>query len=158
MKDGAHDQIGYRIAVSAIGIALIVAIAGLCVIVAVGKGTEVPTELWSTVSALGGGLLGLLAPSPTSTATKPEKPNESKVSHSPLGLGEAMKTNRSVVILLIVFTVAILVGAINDSSQFQALAAASGAALIGLLAPSPTAKTVADLTDSDHSSAMRPPK
>lgn len=136
MQNDAHDQIGYRIAVAAIGIALIVALAGLCVIVAVGKGAEIPKELWSAVSALGGGLLGLLAPSPTSTVTKNEKGEPS----SSQGLGEAMSMNRSVVILFIVFGAAVVFGAINDSTQFQALAAASGAALIGLLAPSPTAK------------------
>lgn len=48
--------------------------------------------------------------------------------------------NRSVVTLLVIFGFAVVVGAISDSTQFQALAAASGAALIGLLAPSPTAK------------------
>jgi hypothetical protein len=146
VKDQAHDQIGYRIAVAAIGIALIVALAGLCVIVAVGEGTEVPKELWTTVSALGGGLLGLLAPSPTSTTVKSEGQGqegvdegakEEKGAAAQLSLREAAQRNRSVVILLIVFGVAVLLGAVSDSTQFQALAAASGAALIGLLAPSP---------------------
>jgi hypothetical protein len=137
MQDQAHDQIGYRIAVATIGIALIVALAGLCVIVAVGEGTEIPKELWTTVGALGGGLLGLLAPSPTSKAAESEK--ESRVAPPP-GLREAASRNRSVVILLIVFGFAVAMGAVSDSTQFQALAAASGAALIGLLAPSPAAK------------------
>jgi hypothetical protein len=143
MQNQAHDQIGYRIAVATIGIALIVALAGLCVIVAVGEGTEIPKELWTTVSALGGGLLGLLAPSPTSTATaakgEQEKPKEGPVAPFP-GLREAASMNLSVVILLIVFGIAVAVGGATDSTQFQALAAASGAALIGLLAPSPAAK------------------
>lgn len=138
MQNQAHDQIGYRIAVATIGIALIVVLAGLCVVVAVGEGTEIPKELWTTVSALGGGLLGLLAPSPTSTASKSEKDKESHVASS-LGLREAARMNRSVVILLFIFGFAVVVGAFSDSTQFQALAAGSGAALIGLLAPSPTA-------------------
>lgn len=133
MKEKAHDQIGYRIAVATIGIALIVVLAGLCVIVAVGQGGEIPQELWTTVSALGGGLLGLLAPSPTSSV--PAKGEGEGVSQ--MGLGEAAARNRSVVILLFVFGLAVLIAAFNDSTQFQALAAASGAALIGLLAPSP---------------------
>lgn len=135
MQNQAHDQIGYRIAVATIGIALIVALAGLCVIVAVGEGTEIPKELWATVSALGGGLLGLLAPSPT--APKSEK--EDRAAPSPT-LREAASMNRSVVILLVIFGLAVVLGALSDSTQFQALAAASGAALIGLLAPSPTGK------------------
>ncbi|MDX6635330.1 MAG: hypothetical protein QOF06_1533 [Solirubrobacterales bacterium] len=46
----------------------------------------------------------------------------------------------TIVILLVVFGIAVAVGGATDSTQFQALAAASGAALIGLLAPSPAAK------------------
>lgn len=138
MQDQAHDQIGYRIAVATIGIALIVALAGLCVIVAVGQGTEIPKELWTTVGALGGGLLGLLAPSPTATA--PKVGEEKAAPEAPSPLLEAARMNRSVVILLTIFGLAVVVGAISDSTQFQALAGASGAALIGLLAPSPTAK------------------
>lgn len=140
MQDQAHDQIGYRIAVATIGIALIVALVGLCVIVAVGQGTEIPKELWTTVGALGGGLLGLLAPSPTATATAPKVGEEKAAPEAPSPLLEAARMNRSVVILLTIFGLAVVVGAISDSTQFQALAGASGAALIGLLAPSPTAK------------------
>jgi hypothetical protein len=147
MKNETHDQIAYRIAVAAIGAALIVALAGLCVIVAIGEGDEIPKELWSTVSALGGGLLGLLAPAPTPSAAKDEKKDEDKgkeggekpVTPRP-ALLEAARMNRSVVILLAVFVFSILVAMIGDSTQFQALAAASGAALIGLLAPSPAAE------------------
>lgn len=140
MKEKAHDQIGYRIAVATIGIALIVVLAGLCVIVAVGEGGGIPQEMWTTVSALGGGLLGLLAPSPTSSAPANEKGQGEGGDVAQLQLGEAAARNRSVVILLIVFGLAVVIGAFSDSTQFQALAAASGAALIGLLAPSPTAE------------------
>jgi hypothetical protein len=83
--------------------------------------------------------LGLLAPSPTSTAPTSEKDKEGPVV-APPRLLEAARMNRSVVILLGVFAFAVLVGALSDSTQFQALAGASGAALIGLLAPSPTAE------------------
>lgn len=148
MASEMRDQVGYRIAVATIGIALIVALAGLCVIVAVGQGAEIPKELWSTVSALGGGLLGLLAPSPTSSSAKGKgAQNQGGVDHKGVqdqggtsgerSLWKDVKSNLSVVILLLVFASAVLAGALSGSAQYQALAAASGAALIGLLAPSP---------------------
>lgn len=136
MASEMRDQIGYRIAVATIGGALIVALAGLCVIVAVGQGTEIPRELWSTVSALGGGLLGLLAPSPTSSSAK-EGAQAPGAAPEKRTLRKDIGNNRSVVILLLVFASAVLAGVLNGSTQYQALAAASGAALIGLLAPSP---------------------
>lgn len=139
LKD-PHDTGAYRIAVGAVGFALVVVLAGLCVIVAVGKGAEIPKELWTITSALGGGLLGLLAPSPTPSSA-------GKTAHGenvPEKLTRPMKilvkdawANLSVVILLLVFVAAVAVGAGNDSAQLQALAGASGGALIGLLAPTP---------------------
>jgi hypothetical protein len=135
-----RDKGAYRIAVGAIGCALIVVLAGLCVIVAVGvKDADIPKELWAIASALVGGLLGLLAPSPApSAATKEE------VKQMPKGpkrvwtiLIKDIGANRSVVILLFIFVLAAGSGAASDSTQLQALAAASGAALIGLLAPGP---------------------
>jgi hypothetical protein len=129
---------GYRIAVGAIGVALIVVLIGICVIVAVGEGKEIPVELWTITSALGGGLLGLLAPSPTPTSAPTVAPVEGFWSGLGRGLtvfGKDLWENRSVVILLIIFAASVTLGATKDSSQFQALAAASGGALIGLLAP-----------------------
>ncbi|MDX6601765.1 MAG: hypothetical protein QOF13_967 [Solirubrobacterales bacterium] len=135
-----RDKGAYRIAVGAIGCALIVVLAGLCVIVAVGiKDTEIPKELWTIASALGGGLLGLLAPSPAPSAAK-----EDKVKEIPGGLKRTwtilvkdIGANRSVAILLFIFAFAVGFGVATDSTQLQALAGASGAALIGLLAPGP---------------------
>jgi hypothetical protein len=135
-----RDTGAYRIAVGAVGFALIVVLAGLCVIVAVGKGTEIPKELWTITSALGGGLLGLLAPSPTpsSAATTDQGKSVPEKLTRPLKiLAKDVWANLSVVILLLVFGVAVVFGAANDSAQLQALAGASGGALIGLLAPPP---------------------
>lgn len=134
------DNGAFRIAVCAVGVALVVVLAGLCVIVAVGRGDEVPKELWTITSALGGGLLGLLAPSPTPSAAAktdqaPTVPK--KVTRSLKIFAKDVWANRSVVILLAVFAVSVALGAVNESGQFQALAAASGGALIGLLAPTP---------------------
>ena len=135
-----RDKGAYRIAVGAIGCALIVVLAGLCVIVALGdKETEIPKELWTIASALGGGLLGLLAPSPAPSAA-----NKDEVKQMPEGLKRSRTilakdiwANRSVVILLVIFVAAVGFGVASDSTQLQALAGASGAALIGLLAPGP---------------------
>jgi hypothetical protein len=135
-----RDKGAYRIAVGAIGLALVVILAGLCVIVAVGKGDEIPKELWTITSSLGGGLLGLLAPPPTPSSATTEKPAEGvkkKLSRSFTILTKDVWANRSVVILLLIFGVAVGAGAAQDSTQLQALAGASGAALIGLLAPAP---------------------
>lgn len=141
MLSDPRDTSAYRIAVGAVGFALVVVLAGLCVIVAVGKGTEIPKELWTITSALGGGLLGLLAPSPTpsSAATTDQgKSVPEKLTRSLKILAKDVWANRSVVILLAVFGVAVGVGAADDSTQLQALAGASGGALIGLLAPTPS--------------------
>lgn len=136
-----RDKGAYRIAVGAIGCALIVVLIGLCVIVAVGvEGKDIPDQLWTITSALGGGLLGLLAPSPTPSAAKTKEPVEGfskKLARSRTILAKDLWANRSVVILLAIFVAAVWSGVAEDSVQLQALAAASGAALIGLLAPPP---------------------
>jgi hypothetical protein len=141
MSNEPQETGAYRIAVAAVGFALIVVLAGLCVIVAVGKGTEIPKELWTITSALGGGLLGLLAPSPTPTsaaAVDQAKSIPEKMTRPLKVLAKKSGANLSVVILLVVFGASVAFGALNDSTQFQALAGASGGALIGLLAPAPT--------------------
>lgn len=45
--------------------------------------------------------------------------------------------NRTVILLLVIFGVSVRFGISEDSDQLQSLAAASGAALVGLLAPPP---------------------
>src|SRR4051812_12442841 len=138
------DNGAYRIAVCAVGVALVVVLVGLCVIVAVGRHDEIPKELWAITSALGGGLLGLLAPSPTpSSAAETEQAETApkKLTRSLKILAKDAGANRSVIILLAVFAVSVALGAANESGQFQALAAASGGALIGLLAPTPDSGT-----------------
>ncbi|MFI4985179.1 MAG: hypothetical protein ACHQAV_04225 [Solirubrobacterales bacterium] len=148
-----NDAAGYRLAVGAVGLALIVVLTGACVIVAVGK--TVPQELWTIISALGGGLLGILAPAPTSTprAAAPAAPGGPAAPEAAAGAGAAaapegvkaavgvffkdMFNNRTVVILLGVFIFTVIEAATNGSPEWNALAAASGGALVGLLGPSP---------------------
>lgn len=140
-----RDIGAYRIAVGAIGCALVVVLIGLCVIVAVGVESEkIPEQLWTITSALGGGLLGLLAPSPTPSVAKSTEPVEGPGKKAGRLLEIFLKdvwANRSVVILLVIFGVAVWLGETRDSEQLKALAAASGAALIGLLAPAPGKST-----------------
>jgi hypothetical protein len=138
MLSDSKDVSAYRIAVGAIGFALVVVLAGLCVIVALGEAKEIPKELWTITTALGGGLLGLLAPSPKPSAAATKDPVDGvgkKFGRSWDILLTDIWANRSVVILFIVFGLAAGFGVANDSTQLQALAAASGGALIGLLAP-----------------------
>jgi hypothetical protein len=59
-----QDKIGYRIAVAGVAAGLVVFLVMAAVVVVTG-GT-VPTEYWSAGSAVGGGLLGILAPTPPS--------------------------------------------------------------------------------------------
>jgi len=141
------DKGAYRIAVATIGCALIVVLAGVCVIVAVGKGSQVPHELWTIASALLGGLLGILAPSPAPTTPPKEKTGQEtngpfvrgvlKVGGGLVILGKDIWKNRAIVILLAIFGVSVAFGVSDDSAPLQALAGASGGALIGMLAPSP---------------------
>jgi|GEM_PF-3534081 len=142
-----HDRVAYRIVVAVIGGALIVGLIGICTIVALGKASDIPKELWTTVSALGGGLLGLLAPEPAKSVATDET---SRDDASKYNLWDKVKmlgrialkdiwANRAVLILLIVFGIAVWLGATKPSTEFQALAGASGAALVGLLAPAPGA-------------------
>lgn len=140
MLSDPRDAGAYRIAVGAVGFALVVVLTGLCVIVAVGKSSEIPKELWTITSALGGGLLGLLAPSPTASSaatTDQGKSVPEKLTRPLKILAKDVWDNRSVVILLIVFGVSVGFGAASNSTQLQALAGASGGALIGMLAPTP---------------------
>jgi hypothetical protein len=169
-----------EIALIAVGTGLVVFLAGVCVIAAVGK--QVPSELWSAGSALSGGLLGILAPSPSSpilgkggtgagsgggstsgktTATEGTTTTTDAIStREPLTaadgstpsiwelIGKLFKrfladtgTNRTVVTLVIVFGLAILVPLVTsaaESTELHALAAGSGAALLGMLASSPS--------------------
>jgi hypothetical protein len=145
------DKGAYRIAVATVGCALIVVLAGLCVIVAVGI-KEVPHELWLAASGLSGGLLGIIAPSPgPSSATKEKPPPQHdnvfvrgfiKVGRGLAIVGKDFWSNRAIGILLIVFLASVVVGAIDypgpkHADSMLALAAASGGALIGMLAPPP---------------------
>jgi hypothetical protein len=187
MTNDPRDSGAYRMAVAAVGFALIVALAGVCVIIAVngaattphasvmvshimravwpahpyapashvsattpGPSATVPQQLWTTISALGGGLLGILAPSPAPSAATKGKPAPQdkrrfvrgviKIGRGLVILGKDIWSNRAIVILLAVFGVSVAFGISDNSAPLQALAGASGGVLVGMLAPSPGKK------------------
>ena len=132
------DAGGYRIAVAGVGAALVAFLVGAAIIAA--GGNPVPTQYWSVGSGLAGGLLGILAPSPTTAvvtvAAKQEKPIISHLA----AFASDIWHNRSVVLLLALFIVSVIFAAKNNAPELDTLAAAAGGALVGLLAPSPTSK------------------
>lgn len=147
---GSVDKGAYRIAVGAVGLALVSVLAGICVIVAIGFGHkehEIPHELWTTASALAGALLGILAPSPAPTTASNDKTSLKQFKRYERGViklgraivivGKDIWNNRALVVLIGIFAASIAVGAAEKSVQLQALAAASGGVLVGMLAPSP---------------------
>jgi hypothetical protein len=141
------DVIAYRIAVGAIGAALVAFLIGAAVIAAGGK--PVPTQYWSTGSGIAGALIGLLAPPPirktqplVQSKTGPVKDRAFKVEKF---LHEFIVRpvvdlwkNRSLLILTVVFATSLGLSVANNSSQLQTVAAAAGGALVGLLAPPPS--------------------
>lgn len=74
-----NDKVGYRYAVVGLGVAEALFLIGVSVIVAVGH--VVPSELWTIGAVLGGGLLGLLVPSPKGSG-KAKAAASAAVAHS----------------------------------------------------------------------------
>jgi hypothetical protein len=130
-----EDPVAYRIAVGAVGAALVVFLIGAAWITA--DGLPVPTQYWSSGSAIAGALLGILAPTPTKT--DPDK--VTGVWNNIVTAWNNLWDNRALLILLFVFVASLLFSITSSSAQLQTVAAASGGALIGLLAPPPTSGT-----------------
>ncbi|MBV8990140.1 MAG: hypothetical protein JOY58_09565 [Solirubrobacterales bacterium] len=142
-----EDPIAYRIAVGAVGAALVAFLIGAAVIAAGGK--PVPTQYWTSGSAIAGALLGILAPTPKSPRKQqtPPTPKTAWFDKVKAALGEIVLAvtdlwaNRALLILLFVFLLSIVFAITSNSAQLAAVAAASGGALIGLLAPPPGTTT-----------------
>ena len=125
----AEDRWAYRIAVGAVGVALVAFLIGAAVIAAGAK--PIPTQYWATGSAISGALLGILAPTPTTTS------DATGALHK---IGEVLSdlwTNRALFMLMAVFGVSIAFAIARNSAPLETVAAAAGGALVGLLAPSP---------------------
>ncbi len=153
-QDGTlHDIWGYRLAVGAVGLGLIAFLIGAAVIVA--TGATVPSQYWTSGSAISGALLGILAPDPARkevpSRIQPPTAPPTKLTGLPsflieksvaavVGLVHAIEdlwSNRAVLILAAVFGVAVWRTIEDNTTEWQALAAAAGGALIGTLAPPP---------------------
>jgi hypothetical protein len=129
------DKTAYQIAVGAVGLALVAFLIGAAWIAA--GGNPVPTQYWSTGSGLAGALIGILAPSPTAYSRTDGMP---KPQNPALEVWDAITDlfkNRALLILTVMFSASLYFGITNHSPELVSLAAATGGALLGLLAPSP---------------------
>ena len=166
-----QDKVGYRIAVAGVAAALGVFLVMAAVIVV--TGARVPTEYWTTGSAVGGALLGILAPTPSRNALSKTQQSASaahrmaadayqkvakQASEATTDLAQAAANASQAaqaadshaaaaasftsyipaLALLCLFVASTLVWLVGHVTELQAFAAASGTALLGLLAPSPT--------------------
>jgi len=132
-----EDPIAYRIAVGALGVALVAFLVGAAVIAAGGK--PVPTQFWASGSGIAGAIIGILAPSPEKAEPyKAANPNLPKEGFAGLvNLVKDLWSNRAVLILGAVFGVSIAFAIAYSSAELETVAAAAGGALVGLLAQPP---------------------
>ena len=131
-KPPLEDPIAYRIAVAAFGVALVAFLIGAAIIAAGGK--PVPTQYWTTGSAISGALLGILAPTPKRSQAKTAGSAWSEIATVFIDLWK----NRAVLLLLILFGVSVALGVANSSPELLGVASGAGGALVGLLAPPPS--------------------
>jgi len=166
-----QDKVAYRIAVAGVAAALGVFLVMAAVIVVTHR--TVPSEYWTTGSAVGGALLGILAPTPSRNALSRTQKSasaahlaaaeayrklaaqESKATGARLADAAATSSEAAqaadshaaaatsltsyipALALFFLFVGTTLAWLVGHVPELQAFAAASGAALLGLLAPSP---------------------
>lgn len=156
----SRDRKAVRLAVAGLGLATGIVLIGICLILAFGSSKvthtthadrtdpggahagkahtprvhstsissqttprEVPAVLWALAAALAGALVGLLLPAPSSKNPAPW-----------IAMG----------LLAVVILLAFASGDVSGSPELESLVAASGAALIAILAPSPAASQFND--------------
>lgn len=134
-QTGLADKAAYRMAVGAVGFALVAFLIGAAWIAA--RGNPVPTQYWSTGSGLAGALIGILSPSPTAYSRMDGQPKPRNVGLEVRDAIEDLFKNRALLILTVIFTASLYFGITRHSPELVSLAAATGGALLGLLAPSP---------------------
>lgn len=130
-----EDRIAYRIAVGALGVALVAFLIGAAVIAAGGK--PVPTQYWASGSGIAGAIIGILAPSPKGATPVDAKKPITKFFGPIANAIKDLWTNRAVLILAAVFGVSLAFAIARNSAELETVAAAAGGALVGLLAPPP---------------------
>jgi hypothetical protein len=129
------DKTAYEIAVGAVGFALVAFLIGAAWIAS--GGNPVPTQYWSTGSGLAGALIGILSPSPQAYSRTEGKPKTQNIGLEVRDAIEDLFKNRALLILTVMFSASLYFGITNHSPELVSLAAATGGALLGLLAPSP---------------------
>jgi hypothetical protein len=137
-KKSAEDLFAYRLAVGAVGVALVTFLIGAAVIAAAGN--PVPTQYWTSGSGIAGALLGILAPSPA----RPVRQKVPWYEKYPVfrvfaRVADDLWANRTLLLLLLIFGFSLWQAVSQNSPELTAVAAASGGALVGMLAPPPTA-------------------
>lgn len=134
-----EDRFSYRLAVAAVGVALVAFLIGAAVIAAGGK--PVPTQYWATGSAISGALLGILAPSPTKSRPAEHEKPVMKFLGSAAAVVRDLWSNRALFLLIAVFGVSVAFAIVHNSAPLETVAAAAGGALVGLLAPPPSSNS-----------------
>lgn len=131
MVGDPRDKWAYRIALGALGLALLVALSGAVLIVAL-KIKVHPIGLYVVGAMLAGGLLGVLIPLPWPARVASGVSGDS-------GSGDSARTLivAAILILLGIFAATVSVGIVESDVALQTIGAASGGVLLGLFVPSP---------------------
>jgi hypothetical protein len=131
-----RDPAGYRIAVGAVGLSLVVFV--FCAGWIVSTGNSAPPEFWPFGSGLAGALFGILGTPATTTET--DEAGTSVTTTKTVAVG-GVSLPPATAALLVVFLASIAIAIIasngNPSTEVLSLVTTSGGALLGLLAPSP---------------------
>lgn len=130
-----QDVVAYRIAVGALGLAVVAFLIGAAVIAAGGK--PVPTQYWSTGTGIAGAVIGILAPTPTK-AEPTARQGSVRLFFGVIADAIAdLWANRGMLLLVAVFAASLTLAVIHNSAPLETVAATAGGALVGLLAPPP---------------------
>jgi len=122
MIDDPRDRTAYRMAITMLGLALIVTIAGVCWVAAVHQcPRNIPAEIWFLPAGFGGVFVGLLIPLPFQYKRKPE----------------IVASAAFCLILGLLCGIALYFGHHCESLALYAVGATIGAVLLGLPIPSP---------------------
>lgn len=130
MLGDPRDRAAYRIAIASLGLALAIALTGVCTIQAIGK--HVPQELWFICSAAAGLLAGTLIPfSLRNTASAANVTRGADSSNTPPVSPEGA-------LALFVLAGAVAAVCFGETVTAQMLGVVLGGLVFGLLVPSPS--------------------
>lgn len=125
-----RDRTAYRIAITMLGLAFVVVVAGMCVLVAEEKALSDVPEAWILPAAIGGLFIGTLIPFSTHKRTEPASLDSPVVCAVEAILGAAL--------LAVAAIAAGAIGALIDGwLALAVVGAALGGVFFGLFIPSP---------------------